>query len=98
MFDHLDDIHSQALSDSKDFILRVDLCMNWGVRAVLLPELHSSHFMGSLIPLMMRLLLKKQMSEVRNVNGGGGVLSWEKEDFVGGGWGGGNGLGDGQRV
>ena len=39
------------------FILRINLCMNWGVSAVLLPELHCSHFMGSIIPLMTPLLL-----------------------------------------
>ena len=71
MFDYLDDIHLQALEDSKDLFLRVDLCMNWEVSAVLIPELHSSHFMGSIIPLMMRLSLIKQMIEVRTVNWGG---------------------------
>ena len=45
--------------------------MNWGVRAVLLPELHFSHFIGSIIPLMMQLFLLKQMIEVRTVNWGG---------------------------
>ena len=53
MFDYLDGIHLHALEGSKDLLLRVDLCMNWGVSTVLLPELHSSHFMGSIIPLMM---------------------------------------------
>jgi hypothetical protein len=73
MFDHLDDIHSQALSDSssRDPILRIDLCMNWGVSTVLLPEFHCSHFMGSIIPLMTRLSLTQQMIEVHNVNWGG---------------------------
>jgi hypothetical protein len=45
--------------------------MNWGVSAVLLPELHCSHFMGSIILLMMLLSLIQQMIEVRNVNWGG---------------------------
>ena len=71
MFDFLDDIHSQALSDSRDLILKIDVCINWGVSAVLLPELHCSHFMGSIIPLMTRLSLIKRMIEVRNVNWGG---------------------------
>jgi hypothetical protein len=71
MFDRLDDIHLQALSDSRDLILRIDLCMNWGVSAVLLPKLHCSNFMGGIIPLMMRLLLMQQMIEVCNVNFGG---------------------------
>jgi len=57
--------------------------MNWGVRAVLLPELHFSHFIGSIIPLMMQLFLLKQMIEVRTVNWGG-VVSRGKEEFVGG--------------
>ena len=67
----MDDIHSQALSDSRDLILRINLCINWGVSAVLLPELHCSHFMGSIIPLMTRLSLIQQMIEVRNVDWGG---------------------------
>jgi hypothetical protein len=71
MFDCLDDIHSQALSDSRDLILRIDLCINWGVSAVLLPKLHCSHFMGSIIPLMTCLSLIQRMIEVRNVNWGG---------------------------
>jgi hypothetical protein len=71
MFNFLDDIHSQALSDSRDLILRIDSCINWGVSAVLLPELHCSHFMGSIIPLMMRLSLIQRMIEVCNVNWGG---------------------------
>ncbi len=71
MFNFLDDIHSQALSDSRDLILKINLCINWGVSAVLLPELHCSHFMGSIIPLMTRLLLIQQMIEVRNVDWGG---------------------------
>ena len=68
MFDCLDDIHLQALSDSRDLILRINLCMNWGVSTVLLPELHCGHFMGNIIPLMTRLLLSQQMIEVHNVN------------------------------
>ena len=71
MFDHLDGIHLQALSDSRDLILRIDLCTNWGVSAVLLPKLHCSHFMGSIIPLMTRLSLIQQMIEVRYVDWGG---------------------------
>jgi hypothetical protein len=71
MFDFLDDIHSHALSELKDLILKIDLCINWGVSAVLLPELHCSHFMGSIIPLMTRLLLIQRMIEVHNVNWGG---------------------------
>ena len=94
MFDYLDGMHSQALKDSKDFLLRVDLCMNWGVSTALLLELHSSHFMGSIIPLMMHYL--KQMIEVGNVNWGGGVVSWGKEEFVCSGSGGGSGLAVGE--
>ena len=52
MFDRLDDIHLQALSNSRDLILRINLWMKWGVSAVLLPGLHCSHFMGSIILLM----------------------------------------------
>ena len=70
MFDFLDEIHSQALSDSRDLILKIDVCINWGVSAVLLPELHHcSHFMGSIIPLMTRLLLIKRMIEVHGNKG-----------------------------
>jgi hypothetical protein len=71
MFNRLDDIHLHTLSDSRDLVLRIDLCINWGVSAVLLPELHFSPFMGSIIPLMARLSLIQQMIEVRNVDWGG---------------------------
>ncbi len=39
----------------EDLHLCVDRYMNWGVSLLLLPKLHSSHFMGSLISLEMQL-------------------------------------------
>jgi hypothetical protein len=39
--------------------------MNWGVSAILLPKLHSSHFMGSMIPFKMRLSFIRHLIDVR---------------------------------
>jgi len=71
VYQALDALHSNAVEDAQDLIQLVDLCNTWGVSNILLPELHSSHFMGSIIPLSFKVSLVEQMIHVHNINLGG---------------------------
>jgi hypothetical protein len=71
VYQALDALHSNAVEDAQDLLQLVDSCNNWGVSNILLSELHSSHFMGSIIPLSFKVSLVEQMIHVRNINSGG---------------------------
>ncbi len=59
----LEQVHTEVLSNSNVLLTSVNECNNLGVSDVLLPELYASHFMGSIIPLAMRLSLMQHMIE-----------------------------------
>ena len=65
MYSYLGGIWSQFSLVAEDLRLRVDRCSNWGVSAILLPELHSSHFMRSMIPFQMRLSFVHHLIDVQ---------------------------------
>jgi hypothetical protein len=71
LYQALDMLHSNALDNGQELLELVQLCNNWGVSNILLPELPSSHFMGSIIPLSSNVSLVEQMIHVRNINWGG---------------------------
>ena len=71
LYEALDACHLNPLEDGQELLQLVDSCNNWGVSDILLPELHSSHFMGSIIPLSFKVSLVEQMIHVRNINLGG---------------------------
>jgi hypothetical protein len=72
VYQALDALHSNAVEDAQDLLQLVDSCNNWGVSDILLPELHSSHFMGSIIPLSFKVSLVEQMIQSAN-------LIWEEK-------------------
>ncbi len=61
MYSYLHGIWQGFSLVGEDLCLRVNRYMNWGVSLLLLPKLHSSHFMGSLISLEMLLLFIRHL-------------------------------------
>ena len=84
LYEALDACHLNPLEDGQELLQLVNSCYNWGVSNILLPEpeLHSSHFMGSIIPLLSKVLLVEQMIHVRNINWGGNYPEGRKRRKV----------------
>jgi hypothetical protein len=71
LYQALAELHSNTLDNGQELLELVQSCNNWGVSDILLTELHSSHFMGSIVPLSSKVALVEQMIHVRNTNWGG---------------------------
>ena len=78
LYQALDALHSNALDNGQELLELIQSCTNWGVSNILLPKLHSSHFMGSIIPLSSKVSLVEQMIHVCNINWGGCYLGGRK--------------------